>query len=667
MAELSKKRQRQIRADLGAYVRKRFEEARYAKGEIYDILTQCLKQIKGERIGGVGIDPEVDANCNITSPIVRGTVGLIRDVFANSLESPFVIKASPVVDLDKGAERTVMDVLLKKYAAMQQEGIVPTDAEIEADVQENLMAAGTLEKQRLADAAAARMNTLIQDRLQDADWLPEFGDFIYNFVAYPAAILKVPAMKQKMWKEWDNETGRQVVRKRVVRSVENISPFDFYPAPYAQDVQSSEYVIERRKVTRTELATCYALPGYSKDGLDDVFELYPNGYLEPYEESEQRPDSDLEGIPSDEDGDHSKAQGAFDCLGFYGSIQGNILAAFGVSVEDENRNYEAEIWIIDDIVIKATLNPDPLGLRPFYAASFEPIPGSFWGECITTRLADTQRILTATAVAHVVNLSYASGVQGEVDESRLVDEDDPRIVIPNSLRPVVYDPKHNGMPAIRFYTVPDLSANLINVIQFHQQQAYELVGIPRVAFGSSENLGTVGRTSGGVAMVLNQASKSVKYALRILEERIIEPAVQSFIDYELFFNSDPTIKGDIRVHARGVSGLVEKENKESKLEWALQSMAPYVQLPDPETGQPIIPAKGIKALVFELFKSVGVPTDDIFPDYEFQRAVTGGSVPQAPNPMVQGATLDGRSGSAAGAIANMNSMGGGGNPQPGAL
>ena len=168
-------------------------------------------------------------------------------------------------------------------------------------------------------------------------------------------------------------------------------------------------------------------------------------------------------------------------------------------------------------------------------------------------------------------------------------------------------------------------------------------------------------------MVLNQASKSVKYALRILEERIIEPAVQSFIDYELFFNSDPTIKGDIRVHARGVSGLVEKENKESKLEWALQSMAPYVQIPDPETGQPIIPAKGIKALVFELFKSVGVPTDDIFPDYEFQRAVTGGSVPQAPNPMVQGATLDGRSSSAAGAIANMNSMGGGGNPQPGAL
>jgi len=130
MPELSKKRQRQIRADLGAYVRKRFDEARHAKSDVYDILTRCLKQIKGERIGGAGIDPDVDANCNITSPIVRGTVGLIRDVFANSLESPFVIKASPIVDLDKDAERTVMDVLMKKYSEMQQQGIVPTDSEI---------------------------------------------------------------------------------------------------------------------------------------------------------------------------------------------------------------------------------------------------------------------------------------------------------------------------------------------------------------------------------------------------------------------------------------------------------------------------------------------------------------------------------------------------------
>lgn len=663
MAGLSPKKQRKIRTALGEYVRKRYDEAKYFKGETYNTLKRCLKQIKGEPIGGFGLDPEIEVNSNITSPLVRGTVGLLRDVFANSMESPFVIKASPIVDLSPATEQTVMDVLMKKYAELQQQGIVPTDAQIEADVQENLINAGNLEKQRRADFAAERMTILIQDRLQDADWLNEFGDFLYNFVAYPAAIMKAPAMKQKMWKEWDNETGRMVVRKKLVRGVENISPFDFYPAPFARNVQEAEYVIERRKVTRTELAACYAIMGYNNDGLDEVFEQYPNGYLEPYEESDKAPDEDLTGVSPDVDGDHNEAQGAYDCLGFYGSIQGNILAMFGVEVDDENRNYEAEIWVIDNIVIKATLNPDPQGLRPFYMASFEPIPGAIWGECITTRLADTQRILTSTIVAHVVNMAYASGVLGEVDDQRLVDDDDPRIVQVNSLRRVVYEPKHNGMPAIKFYTVPDLSANLINVIQFHQQQAYELVGIPRVAFGSSENLGTVGRTSGGVAMVLNQASKSVKYALRMLEQNIIEPVIQSFIDYELFFNSDPTIKGDIRVQARGVSGLVEKENKEERLQMALQTLSPYSQMPLQTQQEMVVPTAGIQALLYDYFKSLGVAVDEVFPDFEFKRVATGSQQQPTVTPMVEGAQLDARSGPAAGAIANAN----GGNPQPGGM
>lgn len=665
MAELSKKKQRELRESLGQYVRRRYTEARSAKADLYDTLVTCLKQVRGETIGGYGIDPEVDVNCNITSPIVRGVVGLIRDVFANSMESPFVIKATPVADLSKDVERTVMDVLLKKYEALQSQGIVPTDEDIRADVNQNLLIAGQNEKQKRADLAAERMNLLIQDRLKDADWLREFGDFIYNFVVYPAAIMKAPAMRQKQWKEWDAATNRMTVRRKVVRGVENISPFDFYPAPFAQDVQSAEYIIERRKVTRTELLSCYSMPGYSVDGLDQVFAEYENGWVEPYEESDHTPDTDTDGM-LDADGEHDDAMGAYDCLGFYGSIQGNILKLFGVDVEDERRNYEAEVWTINDIVIKAVLNPDPMGNRPFYVASFEPIPGSFWGESIVTRLKDTQKILSSVITAHVVNFSYASGVQGEVDSSRLLDEDDPRIVQPNSLREVAYDPKHNGMPAIRFYTIPDLSAQLTNLIQFHQQQAYELVGIPRVAFGSSENLGTVGRTSGGVAMVLNQASKSIKFALRMLEERCIEPVIQSFIDYELFFNLDETIKGDIRVHARGVSGLVEKENKDNKLEWALQSLSSFTQMPD-ENGQPVVPARAVKSILNELLKSAGIDTSNIFPDFELQQTLNSGATPSTPNSLVSGAQLDNRSASAMDAIANSNGMGGEGSPQPGAI
>lgn len=155
-------------------------------------------------------------------------------------------------------------------------------------------------------------------------------------------------------------------------------------------------------------------------------------------------------------------------------------------------------------------------------------------------------------------------------------------------------------------------------------------------------------------MVLNQASKSVKFALRVLEENIIEPVVQSYIDYELMFSMDTTIKGDIRVHARGVSGIVEKEAQESKLQWALQSLSAYVGMQDPTTGQPVVPPEAIRRLLYQIMKSSGISTEGIFPDYDLQSAMLTDM--RGLNPMYQGGTIDGRNASAGQAIANQNGL-----------
>ena len=117
---------------------------------------------------------------------------------------------------------------------------------------------------------------------------------------------------------------------------------------------------------------------------------------------------------------------------------------------------------------------------------------------------------------------------------------------------------------------------------------------------------------------------------------------------------DTTIKGDIRVHARGVSGIVEKENQESKLQWALQSLAPYMQVIDPQTQQPIIPPRAIQLLLYQIFKSSGINTEGIFPDFELEAALSQDI--RGLNPMYQGGTIDGRNASAGQAIANQNGL-----------
>lgn len=647
MARISKKRQRLI-MELGQYVRDRFELAKDAKRDQYEALLDCLRQVRGELLACETLDPDIDVNFNITSPIVKGIVGLIRDVFANSIETPFTIRATPQADLDQNMSSQVMAAVI---AHLQQTQMVSPEMidQLAADQGQALKNAAMQEQQKMANNAADKMNIVVKDRLQDADWLRQFGDFIYNFVVYPTAIIKTPSVSYKPWKRWNG--SRMVVEHKLVRGVENISPFDFYPAPNAQSVQDAEYVIEVRKCSRSELVSYYTAPGYDSDGVRQVLSEFPTGYLEPREDGKDH-------NPEVQDGEYhigleDDAQGFYDCVGFYGSIRGELLEEFGVEVGNPDMSYEAEIWTVDNIVIKAVLNPDITGQRPFYAASFEPIPGAFWGECPVTRLKDVQRVCTATIVAMVRNMGLASGVLGEVESDRVIDDEDVNVIMPNTIREVKSVMGMQGR-AYNFYTVPDISAHLLNVFERFLQYGYELIGIPRVAFGSTENIGTVGRTSGGVAMVLNQASKSVKFALRVLEENIIEPVVQSYIDYELMFSLDTTIKGDIRVHARGVSGIVEKETQESKLQWALQSLGPYMSIIDPATQQPIIPPEAIKRLLYQIFKSSGISTEGIFPDYDLQNAVTADI--QGLNPMYQGGTMDGRNAAAGQAIAAQNSF-----------
>lgn len=648
--------------ELALYVRRRYDEAREYKSADYLRLQQCLRQIRGDDLSCDDIDPEIKIKMNITSPIARGITGLLRDVFANAIENPFTVKATPIADVNDELRELSAEILRGKLAEFGLMGYEFSNSQA-FKIGEEIREAALTEAQEQADRAAEKMSILVQDNLRDARWLQEFGDFLYNFVVYPTAFMKSPSIRLTKVKEWQG--NRPVIRDKLVRGVENISPFDIYPAPHAKTIDRAEYVIERRKISKAELVGLFSTPGFHAEGIKEVYTEYPGGYIEPYEDSdhgEEVQESTTTG-GGDEMGDD--AQGFYDTLGFYGAIRGDILSTFGIEVPDENTTYEAEVWLVDDIIIKAKLNPDPLGRRPFFSASFEPIPGAIWGESPVSRLESIHRICHATVLAIVRNMGYSSGIQGEVDPERLIDEtEDPRIIQPNTLKLVDNSPSYGGAPAYRYTQIPNIVPQLMDTLEKFQYQAYELIGIPRVAFGSSENLGTVGRTSGGVAMILNQASKSVKFALRIVEEQIIEPVIQTFIDYHLMTSQDPTIKGDIRVYARGVSGIVEKENKEQKLEWVVQSISGWVGQVD-ENGNPIIPGSAIRRVLSQLFASAGVDTDGIFPDEKLEKALSGVGG-QEVNNVVDG-NLDSRNKAAMAAISNSNSLGGNGNGQPGVL
>lgn len=649
------RRKKRIAEAVGAYVRARYDRSVEARSDLFDQMKECVRLMDGDHEPDVD---GVDVDVNIVAPITRGVKSLLRDILGNNAEDPFTVAATPVADLPGDVEARLVQRIAQSMPEIMQ--VVQSEEDFEQFLQAARNSA-VLAMNREAVRRARGMETKVKDDLNEAGWLEAFDAFLDNFCLYPYAVLKSPSMRMKRWKEWDGTT--MIVSERLLPVVENISPFDFGWAPNAGSIATAEYLWERRPVGADELLDMANEDGYDPEMIEYIFEQLPNGYSEPYddgrdaekpvEESELNPDDPV--LP--------EVLGYYDAIGFYGRIKGEYLREFGVEVDDDRRWYESIVWTIKDIPFQVTLNPDPVGARPFHVASYDAIPGQIAGRSPAMKLQDVQRVCRTAIRALIRNMAYASGVVGEVDVDRLADDDDPRLLQANVMRLVNPSRAGDSGPAYRFQKIDSNAQELLGVFDKFYALGYEVIGIPRMAFGGTEGLGTIGRTSGGMALIMNQASKTLKDALRSLESKAVVPVVQGFIDWNNSEGDDPSIKGDVRAYARGVSGILERETMREKLTWALQSIAPLV-------SAGVVPPAAAQRLLYALFQANGVDTEGVLPDFDMMAAlgadatmagVEAGGVPGADSgtglqPPGAEVTLDGRSANAAGAIENMNSL-----------
>ena len=78
---------------------------------------------------------------------------------------------------------------------------------------------------------------------------------------------------------------------------------------------------------------------------------------------------------------------------FWGKISGKMLVEWGMDEEmipDETKEYDANVWVIGNYVLKAVLNYDPLGEKPYAKTSFIKSPGAFWGKGIPEIIEDAK-------------------------------------------------------------------------------------------------------------------------------------------------------------------------------------------------------------------------------------------------------------------------------------
>lgn len=598
---------RPVITGLAGYIRKCWTEARTAKEQsVEPDMIESLRQRNGEYNPAMLAELQRQGSTAVymllTSNKCRAAAAWLREALGGM---PWSCKPTPVSDIDDLTKGAIMQYAQQVIEQSMMMGVFPSDA----DVKQFMLAVrdrAYAEIQTVANERAERMTQKMKDQMFEGGFETALDEFIDDLVTFPAAIIKGPVVRvrpQLKWKILPDSSTKVDIEDVFKLEWERVDPLMLYPAPDATTVDDG-YLIERHRLSRAELADLRDVEGYSSDAINAVLEEYGKGGLFNW----LTVDADRVPLEGKAQTALDNPSGLIDAIQYWGSVQGRYLVDWGMSedeVTDLNAEYQIEAWMIDRWVIKATVNPDPLGRRPYYKTSWENIPGRFWGRSIPDLCRDTQAICNAAARALVNNMSLASGPQVAVDTTRIPAGSDLTEMVPWKIWQFEDNAMGGATPPVSFFQPQSIAGELMQIYEKFAVLTDEYTSIPRYMTGDAR-VGGAGSTASGMNMLMSNAGKAIKNVVASVD-RVMKNAIERLYFYNMQYLDDPELKGDVSIVAEGAEAMMLKQAQQQRQAEVLNIVASnpmFVQL----IGQ-----EGLAYMLREVLKPMGFATDKIIP------------------------------------------------------
>ena len=611
---------------IGAHIRRCWDSARNAKQQtIQPRLLQCLRQRLGEYEADELARIRQRGGSEIFIMLTRVKCSALeswcRDILRPPGGKPWDLSATPIPQLSPQIEEQI--------AIQAQRDIMDASAPISSEelrtridkLKDSLSSRYDEEGKKRAKRLAEK----VDDDFKEGGWYQALDSVLYDLATFPTAFMKGPTIRRRARIAWDYSQSlmspEMRVEQKLVKEYDRVSPFDIFPSPGARTLQDG-FLLERDTVSRNELSALRGTPGYSTEQIDAVLSTYgETGYREwDYQDQERAR------IESREDEFNSDPEGKMDSLIFWGSCQGKLLIEWGlkdyvssvkrpgatvITMEpiEPTKEYQICARSIGNFVIKAMINPNPLGERPYYSCCFENVPGSIWGKALPEAMRSEQYMCNAAARAAVNNLGIASGPMVAVDSSRLLPNENSREIYPWKVCEFLKDPSGNNKLPIEFFSPSPMTEMLLKVFDYWAKQAGESSGIPNYVYGMSEGSGAA-RTASGLSMLMNAAGKGIKSVIFHIDDGITIPSVRAHAYHIMLHDPSPRLKGDVFVVPRGSTALIVEEQRQIRLN-EFMSIALRSPIILEILGRP-----AVAELVKEAVKSLDIDLSGLIPDEE---------------------------------------------------
>ena len=414
--------------------------------------------------------------------------------------------------------------------------------------------------------AAKKMQKKIHDQLEESGANKHLRNSSFEMALFGTGVMKGPFAIDKEYPNWDDEGNYDPLFKTVPQ-VSHVSVWNFYPDPDANNMDEAQYIIERHKMSRTQLRNLKKRPYFRSQVIDEVISMGEN-YTKKYWE--------------DDLSDYAPEHGVdrFEVLEYWGMVDTEMLDEQGVDIPKELTDFDeiqANVWICNGKLLRMVLNPFKPSRIPYHAAPYELNPYSFFGVGIAENMDDTQTLMNGFMRMAVDNAVLSGNLIVEVDETNLVPGQD------LSLYPGKIFRRQGGAPGQAIFGTKFPNVSQENMMLFDKARvlADESTGFPSFAHGQT-GISGVGRTASGISMLMGAAAGGTKTVIKNVDDYLLRPLGEGFFRFNMQFDFDPEIKGDLEVKARGTESLMANEVRSQRLMQFLQiasnpALAPFAK------------------------------------------------------------------------------------------
>jgi hypothetical protein len=414
--------------------------------------------------------------------------------------------------------------------------------------------------------AAKTMQKKIQDQLEESSASKHLRSTAFEMALFGTGVMKGPFAVDKEYPSWNDE-GEYEPTIKTVPQVSHVSVWNFYPDPDANNMDEAQFVIERHKMSRTQMRGLKRRPYFRSSVIDEAIQMGENYDKEHWED-------DL----SDYAPEHGTER--FEVLEYWGMCDTEMLKEQGVEIPSELEDAEelqTNVWICNGKLLRMVINPFKPSRIPYMAAPYELNPYSFFGVGIAENMDDTQTLMNGFMRMAVDNAVLSGNLLIEVDETNLVPGQDLSVYPGKVFR------RQGGAPgqAIFGTKFPNVAGENLQLFDKARVLADESTGLPSFSHGQTGVSG-VGRTASGISMLMNAASGGIKNVIKNVDDYLLRPLGEGLFRFNMQFDFDPAIKGDLEVRARGTESLMANEVRSQRLMQFMQvasapTLAPFAK------------------------------------------------------------------------------------------